>query len=101
MLDVDVRWWCGFFVYMCLNKVNGILGGKNVTSRLEEAVVTLYSVLVRCVWSILLGIGALALSWVKQDVRKLECVERLRQLGSGWCDMQGAPEGSWTCLVSG
>lgn len=88
---------------MCvrLNKVNGILRGKSVTSRLEEAVVSLYSVLVRYVWSTLLDVGALAVSCVKQDGGKLGCVEKLRQLGSRWCDLQEAPEGGWTCLVSG
>lgn len=47
---------------MCVNKANGILGCTGgVGGKLGEAVVPVYSVLVRYVWSVLLGIEALAL----------------------------------------
>lgn len=45
--------------------------------------------LVAYVWSILLGIVALALSRVTKDVGKLKPLGKLLRLGPGWCDLDG------------
>lgn len=96
-----------FFPFVFVNKANSILDctERSVASRLGEAVIALCSVLVRYVWCILLGIGALALFPGLEGCGETgvcgeaDEIEKLRWLGPGWCDLQGAPEGSWTCLV--
>lgn len=60
-----------------------------VDRRLWQAAVPHYSVLVTYIWSILLGIVALALSQVTKDVGKLKPLGKLLRLGPGWCDLDG------------
>lgn len=60
-----------------------------LAGRLWQAAVPHYSVLVMYVWSILLGIVALALSRVTKDVGKLKPLGKLLRLGPGWCDLDG------------
>lgn len=68
-----------------LSKVNGILDctGRIVAIKLWQDAMPHYSVLVRYVWSILLGIVPLAFSQVMKDLEKLKPVGKLPRLGPG------------------
>lgn len=71
--------------------MNGILNctERIVASRLWQATVPHYSVLVRYVWCILLGIVPLAFSQVMKDVEKLKSLGKLLRFGPRWCDLDG------------